>query len=288
MKIFFNCFEIQIQIIPDNGVKLDWQQLTFWLKRFCPNVVAQVQETVHHRIYLITHTENTVCINNSNTILQGKWDEGTESALAKYITQVFQKELVKSNIFFVPAAAIAIKEKLVLIMGDFWQGKTTVALHAAKQIKGAQVLTDNYIAIKDDKVIGHTNYLSIRNDNKHITNEEVVLINRNNRRFIQNEYINTVHEICGLCIPHINQGDNNYHNISKEEAVWYLYQKMSRLHNGECVLFNGEKASPIFNNEITSNKILCIAKRWTEKYPIVYASGPLENISDVLEQLFEL
>ena len=109
---------------------------------------------------------------------------------------------------------------------------------------------------------------------------------RNNRIFISNRYEGETYKICGICIPYISSEDNNFHYVSKEEAVWYLYQKFSRLLNGECVLFNGEMPSPIFNDMETSKKLLAIAKRWADNYPLLYASGTTTNISLEIKKIF--
>ena len=283
MSILFNSFDAQIELNADSNVCIEYEQLQFWLKRFCPNIQTRQSGEADYRINLLIGNQNSIKLKENESNISGNWAKGDESFLAKYITQVFQKVLLPSDIFYVPAACVVCKEAAILIMGDFWQGKTSVALNSAKMIEGAAVLSDNYIAIKGDSVIGHTDYISLRNDNAHIETDENPIVIRNGRKFFCNKYENKDYKICGICIPHINEGDNNYHQVSREEAIWYLYQKLSRLLNGESVLFNGDLPSPIFNNMDTSSKILRIVKDWVDKYPLMYASGALQNISLVVK-----
>ena len=286
MKAIIKSFDAYIEFKADDKINIEEEQLKFWLNRFCPNVEYGVEGTPQQYIYLFSGEEPIVEVEQNKSFLTGSFHKGDESFLAKYITQVFQKILVSYDIFYIPAACVGYQGTSVLFMGDFWQGKTSSAIKAAELMNG-KVVSDNYIAVKEDMVIGHTRFISLRKENSFIKSNEDTLLIRNNRIFINNQYEGENYKICGICIPYISSGDNNFHYVSKEEAVWYLYQKFSRLLNGESVLFNGEMPSPIFNDMETSKKLLAIAKRWADNYPLLYASGTTTNISLEIKKIFD-
>lgn len=286
MKTTIKSFDAYIEFDVDDRINIEEGQLKFWLNRLCPNAEYGVDGTPQQYIYLFSGEKPIIEVEQNKSFLTGSYHKGDESFLAKYIAQVFQKILVSYGIFYIPAACVGYKGISVLFMGDFWQGKTSSAIKVAELING-QIVSDNYVAVKENMIIGHTKFISLRKENSFIKSSKDILCIRNNRVYIGSQYEGENYKICGICIPYINLGDNNFHYVSKEEAVWYLYQKFSRLLNGETVLFNGEIPSPIFNDMETSKKLLGIAKRWANDYPMLYASGTVTNISLEIKRIFD-
>ena len=167
-------------------------------------------------------------------------------------------------------------EKAILILGDFWQGKTAVAINMNIKYK-LNIISDNYVAIKDGFVIGSTNYLSIRKENIKTNSKSILSIN--DRFFYKNfKKRKKIVKITGFLLPHINSSDKNIHIISKEESIWYLYQKFTRLLSGETILFEGKLPSPIFLNKRNSKIILKIIYNLLIKNEIKYTSTSIDNI----------
>ena len=207
------------------------------------------------------------------------------SFLAKFITQVFQYLLISEEILFIPAACVSNDKKCLLILGDFWQGKTSTALNITKKYD-FNLVSDNYVAIKNCKVIGATKYISKRQED--VSDDKISLLKVNERCFYKNESkLNTYSlDISNFLLPFINSKDNNIHLISKEESKWYLYQKLIRLLGGECVLFNGNLPSPILLDKNSSILILNIVNRLLCKLDILYISSCMENIvKQAIQQL---
>lgn len=198
------------------------------------------------------------------------------SYIAKFITQCFQKLLIKENILIIPASCIANKNNALLVIGDFWQGKTSSAINISSKYK-YNLISDNYVAIKDGYVIGTTSFISVRKED--IKDKNNSIFNVNDRYFYNNKYCYDSNlKIIGFMLPYINNGDDNIHYISKEESCWYLYQKFSRLLCGETILFDGELTSPIFLNKSNSKKILKIVDDLLINNTIKYVSAPMNII----------
>ena len=275
MKFYYNCFNkiILVKLYNETNNMLD-----FWLKRFCPCIV-KIQNSKQLKIDLeiiVSESEKTnYSIKNNKIILSGQVGDNI-SYIAKFITQCFQKLLIKDNILIIPAACVAKDNKALLVIGDFWQGKTSSALNISKTYN-YDLISDNYIAIKDGYVIGGTSFISVRKEDIKDTNNSI--FNINDRYFYDNKYCYNINlKITGFMLPYINNGDNNIHYISNEESKWYLYQKFSRLLCGETVLFDGKLPSPIFLNKNSSKKILTIVDNLLVNNSIKYVSAPMDII----------
>ena len=252
--------------------------LDFWLKRFCPSII-KIQDSVNLKKDLeiiINKSEKTnYRIRNNKIFLYGTIGDNI-SYIAKFITQCFQKLLIKENILIIPASCIANKNNALLVIGDFWQGKTSSAINISSKYK-YNLISDNYVAIKDGYIIGATSFISVRKED--IKDKNNSIFNVNDRYFYNNKYCYDSNlKIIGFMLPYINNGDDNIHYISKEESCWYLYQKFSRLLCGETILFDGELTSPIFLNKSNSKKILKIVDDLLINNTIKYVSAPMNII----------
>ena len=277
MEYYYKCFNKKICIkLEDENINM----LNFWLERFCTNIeiIDKCEGTIDLHIefknskyydYFINENETHITICGAKTI--------NNSFIAKFITQCFQKLLIEEDILIIPAACVCnYQNSCLLIIGDFWQGKTSVSMNLAS-IKNNRLISDNYVAIKNEKIIGATKYISIRKED--IKDNKKALYNINDRFFYKNEFeFNKDLDIIGFLLPYINNGDNNIHIISKEESKWYLYQKFSRLLCGETVLFDGKLPSPIFFNKTNSSKILKMVDRLLINREIKYVSSSINNI----------
>lgn len=273
MAYYYKCFTKVMKLVLEKKEK----DLDFWIQRFCPNVeILNKKTNFDISIECFDSTEYNYVIQNHSIKLYGKMNNYS-SFLAKFITQVFQKELINDEILFVPVACIANKQNSLLILGDFWQGKTSTALNIARKYN-LSVVSDNYVAIKNCRVIGATKYISKREEDT--TNIDNSILKINNRYFFENSNcLNTNNlNISNFLLPFINSSDNNIHLISKEESKWYLYQKCIRLLSGESVLFNGNLPSPIFLGKENSILILNIVNELLLNRNIIYISSSMDMI----------
>ena len=262
--------------------------LQFWLKRFCPNIIIceevdnKCNTTYDYMIEFIESKKNSYKYETNWLKLYGKLIDNV-SYVAKLVTQCFQKLLIEDNILIIPSSCVSKGQNGILIIGDFWQGKTSVAINMTKKY-GVDLLADNYVAIKDGFIIGTTSYISIRKEDVDQNLQEIYSVN--DRYFYENHSIDIKKvKIVGFLLPYINDGDNNIHIISKEESTWYLYQKFSRLLCGETILFDGMLPSPVFLNKHNSQKILNIVRTLLMNNNIKYTSTSMEKI---VEEGFEL
>ena len=276
MNYYFECFNRNICLHLYHDAS---DMLYFWVKRFCPNVkiIQEVDKKIKcdFTIKFIESKKYNYIIDNNCIKIYGTLTDN-ESYIAKFITQCFQKMLIKDDILIVPSSCISRDNNAILIIGDFWQGKTSVAINIAKEYK-LSLVSDNYVAIKNGYIIGSTSYISIRKED---INENLKSIyNANDRYFYESyDYKNIKLKIVGFLLPYINNGDNNIHIISKEESKWYLYQKFIRLLCGETILFDGKLPSPIFLDKEISQKILKIVERLLSNNEIKYASTSMKKI----------
>lgn len=281
-EVICSCFNRNIKIF-FKDICINIKEFKFWLKRDCPNSeILNDCQTYEYVVFcensIITTEYNII---NNTIVLRGNFKK-CEAWLAKFISQLFQKLLLKDQIIFLNAACVIFNNEAALMIGDFGQGKTSTAMAINESLKSSILLSDNYVAIKDNHVIGATDYISIRDENNY-AQEKIkksnLLFNKNNRDFYNiDSNKNIKYIIKKIIVPFINSGDENFHIVSKEESKWYLYQKMCRLINGETVLFNGILPSPIFNDEESSKEILNICNCYLEKSDILYASSSIENL----------
>lgn len=277
MTLYYKCFNKVIEI---DIYKKPTEMLLFWLKRFCPSVVElkKIRITkIDMKINIVQSKKNNYSIRGNEIKLYGQIFEN-ESYLAKFITQCFQKLLIKDNILIIPASCVSNGKEGLLIIGDFWQGKTSSAINIASSYN-YDLVSDNYVAIKDGFIIGATSYISIRKEDIDINSNSI--FNINDRYFYNNKFCyNNNLKIVGFLLPYINNGDNNVHFIIDEEARWYLYQKFTRLLCGETILFDGKLPSPIFLNKSNSKKILNIVDGLLVNNKIKYVSASMDTIKD--------
>lgn len=275
MTFYYSCFnkKILIKLYKKLGGMLD-----FWLKRFCPSIIKiqdSAQLKIDLEIIVIKSEKMNYIIKNNKIFLFGNIKDNI-SYIAKFVTQCFQKLLIEENILIIPASCVAKGNKALLVIGDFWQGKTSTALNISSKYKYS-LISDNYVAIKDGYIIGATSFISVRKEE--IEDKDNVIFSINDRYFYNNKYCyNNILKIIGFMLPYINKGNNNIHYISKEESYWYLYQKFSRLLCGETILFDGKLPSPIFLNKSNSKKILKIVNELLVNNRIKYVSAPMDII----------
>lgn len=275
MTFYYNCFNKNILI---KLYKKTTDTFDFWLKRFCPSV-KEIQYSdklkVDLEIEVVESKRINYIVKNNKITLFGNISDNT-SYVAKFVTQCFQKLLIEENILIIPAACVSKRKEALLLIGDFWQGKTSSALNISSTYQ-YDLISDNYVAIKDGNVIGATSFISVRKED--IKNKEDSILSVNDRYYYANKfYYNSNLKIIGFLLPYINNGDSNIHYISKEESNWYLYQKFSRLLNGETVLFDGKLPSPVFLNKKNSKKILTIVNNLLVDNYIKYVSASMATI----------
>lgn len=277
MTIYYNCFNKTISI---KLYEMANEMLDFWLKRFCPSIIKNQNSEklkIDLEITVVESKKTNYSIKSNKIILHGNIGDNI-SYIAKFITQCFQKLLMNENILIIPASCVAKENKALLVIGDFWQGKTSSALSISSTYK-YNLISDNYVAIKDGYVIGATSFISIRKEDIKDKNDSI--FNINDRYFYNNKYCYSSNlKIIGFMLPYINKGDSNIHYISKEESHWYLYQKFTRLLCGETILFDGKLPSPIFLNKSNSKKILTIVDKLLINNSIKYVSAPMNTITE--------
>lgn len=275
MTFYYSCFnkKISIKLTKNNEIMLD-----FWLKRFCPNIIKirhSPQLKFDLELIVIKSEKTNYKIKSNKIFLYGNIKDNV-SFIAKFVTQCFQKLLIEENILIIPASCVAKRNTALLIIGDFWQGKTSSALNISSKYE-YDLISDNYVAIKNGYVIGTTNFVSIRKEDIKDKGDSIFSIN--DRYFYNNKYCyNSNLKIIGFMLPYINKGDNNVHFISKDESCWYLYQKFSRLLCGETILFEGKLPSPTFLNKSNSKKILKIVDELLIDNSIKYVSASMDTI----------
>lgn len=274
MIYYYECFSKIIKLTLESN-KLE--ELDFWLYRFCPSV-NKIDSVDKYDISIECFESSfyDYLVDGNKIKLYGNM-KNYSSFLAKFITQVFQKLLIYENILFVPAACVGNNKDCLLILGDFWQGKTSTALSIANK-HNLHLLSDNYIAIKDGIVIGATKYISKRKEDSNNSDESLLIVNQ--RCFFENPYNLKFNDlkIKNFLIPFINSSNKEVHFISLEESKWYLYQKFIRLLSGETILFDGKLPSPIFLDKEASIIILNIVNKLLQENKILYVSSDMDTI----------
>ena len=183
MTFYYSCFnkKISIKLYEKSDDMLD-----FWLKRFCPSIKVQdsAQLKIDLEIIVIKSEKTNYSIKNNKIFLFGNIGDNI-SYIAKFVTQCFQKLLIEENILIIPASCVAKENKALLVIGDFWQGKTSSALNISSKYK-YNLISDNYVAIKDGYIIGTTSFISVRKEDIKDKNNSIFSIN--DRYFYNNKY----------------------------------------------------------------------------------------------------
>lgn len=286
MNYYFECFNKKICL---NLYHKASNMLYFWIRRFCPNVKIIEEDYMFNNktkcdfnIEFIESKKYNYITSNNCIKIYGILNDN-ESYIAKFVTQCFQKLLIEDNILIIPSSCVSKNNNVILIIGDFWQGKTSVAINLANKYN-LNLVSDNYVAIKNGRIIGSTSYISIRKEDINKNLKSIYSVN--DRYFYERKNFNNKNfKIIGFLLPYINDGDNNIHIISKEESKWYLYQKFIRLLCGETILFDGKLTSPIFINKKNSQMILKIVEDLLLNNEIKYVSSSMKKI---IEQGFKM
>lgn len=277
------CFDERVEILAEQKEIVNWEELKFWMKRFIPGVREDSGEA-EHRIHLIPKNENTLESDNADSYLSGGFSDGCESFIAKYTQQMFAKLLLRKGYLLIPAACAQRNGKAVLLLGDYWQGKTSVVMKLVTDL-GYSIISDNYVILHDGTVIGGTNHISVRKENIELLKSlsKGAVFERNNRYFYDLENNTKEYPVYGLATCYINEGDNNFHVVSDEESQWYVFNKFKRVLFGECLLFDGTIPSEAFDDRATQTKILAMVRSLLEERKVFYLSGSLEKISKYID-----
>lgn len=281
--MLFSCFTKTIELIVDDALEIHVSELMFWLERFIPGI-EEGNNPADYTIYLNAAEVNELLCNDDNSSISGVFSQGCESSIAKYIQQMFARLLLEDNYFLIPAACVQKKGETILLLGDYWQGKTSVAMELVMNL-GFDIISDNYVMLKDDNVVCGTNHISVRKENTKLLDmsKKVSLVERNNRCFFDRENDKKTYKIKGLATCHINEGDNNFHIVSKEESTWFVYTKFKRMFTGECLLFDGTVPSFAYDDEKVSKAILHMVNGFLESRSLHYLSGALEKICKYID-----
>lgn len=277
--ININCLNRCININIDKSIDYDEDLLRFWLRRFIPGVSFEDNKP-NYNIFFRESTINNISCSNNESIVSGNFEPGFESSISKYIQQIMSSLLVKDGNFLINAACVKKNKKAVLIIGDYWQGKSSTAFSLVEKFN-YDFVSDNYVIINDNKVIQGTDYISFREENNDIINKikKDSIVERNNRKFFELNRDDTTCEIQTIITPHINDGDKNIHIVSKEESRWYLYEKFSKLLNEGCILFDGTIPGPILNDDGIAKTILDEVNKLLNHNKLYYLSTSLDNIT---------
>lgn len=286
-------------ILLDFDCLVDTTELKFWIERFVPSVKISNSEKFkteeEFKIHCINdigeprikfHTLDEIC-------LYYDWSKSTFGYLGKFVSQVFQSLLIEEGVFFLPGACVCRDKKAILYVGDYWQGKTSIAMGMIQEPRNL-LISDNVVAFDGEKVLGGTKYVSFRKENsrhvlytKRLTNRALEV---NGRDFFNlgdsNKIAKQNVKLVAVVNAHINKGDNNIHKVPTEEALWYLNSKFSGLIKGDVLLFDGQIPSPSLDTEVGSLKRLNMVRNLLKNLELIYMSAPLDEIVGISNKIF--
>lgn len=281
MKINYENFD-KIVSVDFKGISQEQiKAIDFWIKRFTPSVKVSVKHKSDYKVIIKEYKENCYKELFNHSIISGKIT-GNEGAIGKYISQVFQKLVINQKVIYVHASCVSKGNEGVIIIGDFGQGKTSVALECTIQDKETQLLSDNGIAIKDNKIIGCANSIALRTVNTTMLNkidDSKATLKCDNMTFFnfESNFCDSIN-IKSIIIPHINAEDNNIYNVDEEKGKWYLYNKFTSLLNGETLLFNGTVPTKVFSTKENLGIILGEVNNLIKSIPLKYVSCNFNGI----------
>ena len=291
MKKFYNCFEKIMAInycnLNDDQVK----KIDFWINKFTPSIEFYNKTFPDFELHIINDYSKYDFIEHKNiaTII-GKI-EGIEANIGKYVSQIYQRLLINKGIIFVHASSVYKNDKGIIIIGDYGQGKTSVALGCILKDEEISLLSDNGIAIKDNKIIGYTKSISLRQ-----VNNKMLSLFDNKKKF---DYVNRTYfdyqvekgkniEISSIIIPHINAEDDNNYLVDENIAKFYLYEKLSSLIKGETLLFNGKFITKSYANKQNLKIIMNEIELLIKNIGLKYLSCSFEEIINNIINDFEV
>lgn len=290
MKKYYNCFEDIMMIDYSNLNEEQVNKIDFWINKFTPSIEICNKMVPNFELYIKNDNVDYNFIEHKNkSIIIGKI-AGVEANIGKYVSQVYQRLLINKEIIFVHASSVCKNDHGVIIIGDYGQGKTSVALGCMLKDDEILFLSDNGVAIKDNQIIGYTKSISLRQ-----ANSKMLSLFNNDKKF---DYVNRTYfdydfengknvEISSIVIPHINAEDNNNYYVNENIAKFYLYEKLSSLLKGETLLFDGKFITKSYANkrylEIIMKEIEWLVKNVGLKYLSCSFDEITDNIINDLE-----
>lgn len=193
VMLIYKCINKTVKVNIEKSINYSEAELQFWLERFVPGISSINTKKTNFVINLKSSNYNNIIEGDEKSILSGTFNKGFESSLAKYVSQIFAKLLIIDEYFLIPGACVEKDSNALILVGDVWQGKTSVACSLIENFN-YYLISDNYLIIKDNKVIAGTKYISVREENKSLLDKihADILIERNNRKFYSyatNHYI---------------------------------------------------------------------------------------------------
>ena len=114
MTSYYNCFNkiISVKLYKESSDMLD-----FWLKRFCPSIIKikNIEKLKIDLEIIVSESKKIDYSLKNNMILLFGCIGDNISYIAKFVTQCFQKLLIKENILIIPAACVAKNNNAVII-----------------------------------------------------------------------------------------------------------------------------------------------------------------------------
>jgi len=280
---------VKILVIVDAA--MDIKSFSFWVNRFCCNIQINIcAESVEcdYTLY-IQKAEKQMYLTETTSTMFGLENISDKDYpwIAKYVSQIFEYFFEHNNMCQIHSVSIGDDNgKAIMLIGDYWQGKTSSALMATKKHPNLKILSDYYTVYSNGKLTGYNEMIQLNNSNRHIKCSNEIVKMFDERTYYKDDGNNkTERELVGIVVPHIRANDKLFRKIPANEAYWFLYEKISILISGVAILFQGKVPSISFDNINLKNNRLRIASDLT-KVPMYYISSDIESISDEIKNLF--
>ena len=282
---YYSCFDKCVAIEFNNCDIEMLERIDFWIKKFTPSVKEDKGELIDCFVYLENNSKiNKVSETNKKSLLIGNI-KGNEGSIGKYVSQIFQKLVIKNGIIFVHGSAVSFKDRGVIIIGDYGQGKTSLALGCTIKDKRILLLSDNCVAIKDNKIIGSTSSISLRQANNKMLSKLLIdksFLHSNRVYYDYTSSVNNDINISSFVIPHINAEDNNNYIVPTDMTKIYLFEKFTSLLKGETILFDGKFSTKSNANKNNLNIILKEISLINDKIGLQYLSCSFDKLVDII------
>ncbi|MGN6713644.1 hypothetical protein [Anaerocolumna jejuensis] len=283
-------------ILVKTNIEINIDIFSFWVHRFCSNAgifVCDNCDAYNYTLYIQKADERLYMTEASSSLIGiENMSDNDYPWIAKYISQIFEYFFELDNTCQIHSVSIgdmvleSNNDKAIMLLGDYWQGKTSIAVTTTNKFSDLKILSDFYTTFSNGKTVGYNKMIQLHNSNCHVSLSNEAVKQLDERTYFKNDNNDErERELIGIVVPHIRASDNVVRRVAPDEAFWFIYEKISILISGVTILFQGKVPSISFDNEILKKNRLSITNELI-KIPMYYISTNAETIADEIHNLF--
>lgn len=267
-----------------------------------PNAKLSISSNSHvdFQINHLKSNKNEVKLFKKRLDIRSKTDDALTGFQIGFILQaIFEKLYQETNSYGIHAAAICKNEKCILLMGDAYSGKSSLALRLCKENnfefvgderciiqynKKLRVLSGNSLLVLRKDFLSK-NYSYLKLDNRTNLGNARIFVNSTDLKLKLNKKPVTINAIIRVNIGKLTKTTI----LSQFDSTLLLFRALTyQIRSINTPLVNFDYVLPSLDNQKLSEKRLKMSKKVSESVPTFEIHGSQKYIQNEINKIFRL